>query len=128
MDLRGTNGAVNVEWFNPSTGTAMTGAAVNGGASAASRRLSPVTPCSICFKPRRRPRLPHQLDRDRYPHGDGNWHTHTHGNCNTPQQPLLASSTTELSIAPISLGKRWLQHRNCVASKAVLQRAMLLKL
>ena len=31
VDLRGTNGAVNVEWFNPSTGTATTGAAVNGG-------------------------------------------------------------------------------------------------
>ena len=33
VDLRGTPGALQVEWFNPRTGTPVAGAAVNGGAT-----------------------------------------------------------------------------------------------
>ena len=33
VDLRGTTGAVNVEWFNPRNGSTVVGVAVNGGAS-----------------------------------------------------------------------------------------------
>ena len=96
VDLRGTNGAVNVEWFNPSTGTAMTGAAVNGGTTRSfqapfsgdaalylSESTLPTTtatptPTATYTPAATATGTPTPTATDT-PVADGNWHTHPDG-------------------------------------------------